>query len=230
MPHAIKIEHGSLHDACSGAQGIVVVVDAFRAFATACVVLNKSPADYFLVSDSVTASRLASRHPNRILIGKPEIGASLAYDLPNSPSRAAMVDLSGRTIIHRTTAGAGGVLLAARSSCVLAAGFGNVRATARHARHLRPCSVTIVAIGHEGRTPAIEDGLCSECIAAAIRDEEFDLSPYKSALREGPGRYLVGGPSDEYPEADFAMCLDVDRYDFAIRATLHSGYASLVPA
>lgn len=230
MPHVIKIEHASLHSGCSDAQDIVVVVDAFRAFATACAVLAQHPADYFIVSDSATASRLAGRHPDRILIGKPEIGASLVYDLPNSPSRAGMVNLTGRTVIHRTTAGAGGVLLATRSSCVLAAGFGNVRATARHIRQLRPCSVTIVAIGHEGRTPALEDDLCSQCIGAAIRDDAFDLSPYQNSLREGPGRYLVGGPSDEYPEADFAMCLHVDRYDFAIRANLHSGYASLVPA
>ncbi len=204
------------------------MVDAFRAFATACVVLAQSPVNYFVVSDSGTASRLASRYPNRILIGKPEVGASLAYDLPNSPSRASKMELSGRTVIHRTAAGAGGVLLARRSSCVLAAGFGNVRATAGYIQQLAPCAVTIVAIGHEGQTPALEDDLCAECIAAAICDKAFDLSPYQSALREGPGRYLVGGSCDEYPKADFAMCIDVDRYDFAIRANLHSGYASLV--
>jgi 2-phosphosulfolactate phosphatase len=230
MPHRIMIKHASLHRGFSDAQDIVVVVDAFRAFATACVVLAQSPADYFVVADSATASWLASRHSNAILLGKPEIGATLAYDLPNSPSRAAMVDLGGRTIIHRTSAGTRGVLLATRSSCVLAAAFGNVRATARYIHHLRPCSVTIVATGHEGRTPAIEDRLCSRCIAAAIRGEAFDLSPYNRELREESGRYLVGGPSDEYPAADLAMCLDVDRYDFAIQANLYSGYASLVSA
>lgn len=202
---------------------LVVVIDTFRAATTACHVLAGRPRDYFLVADSAAAARLAATAAHPLLIGKPEIGATLTFDLPNSPSRVAALDLAGRTVIHRTTAGAGGVL-AADAADVLLAGFVNVGSTARIVVG-RP--VRVLPMGHEGVTPTLEDDLTAACIEARLRGEPFDLAPHLDGLREGPGRYFFEEDQAQYPRADFDLCLAIDSFDFAIRTDRFGDYARL---
>jgi 2-phosphosulfolactate phosphatase len=202
----------------------VLIIDTFRAATTACHVLAGGPRDYFLVADSAAAARLASTFPYPLLIGKPEIGATLAYHLPNSPSRVAALDLAGRTVIHRTTAGAGGVLAADAAADVLLAGFVNVGSTARMVLG-RP--VRVLPMGHEGVTPTLEDDLTAACIEARMRGEPFDLAPHLDGLREGPGRYFFEEDQAQYPGADFDLCLAIDSFDFAIRSERFGDYARL---
>ena len=82
-------------------------------------------------------------------------------------------------------------------------------------------------MGHEGTTPSLEDDLAAECILARIAGRPFSLGPYLTALREGAGRYFFSEDQAQYPEADFARCLDIDAFDFAIRADNLGDYARL---
>jgi hypothetical protein len=114
---------------------VTVVIDAFRAFATAAYILHQRPGEYLLTSTSASAGRLAAADPDVLLVGKPEIGARVAYDIPNSPTRVVETRISGRRVVHRTEAGARGVL--ATDGIVLVAAFVNARATAAWLRRTR---------------------------------------------------------------------------------------------
>jgi 2-phosphosulfolactate phosphatase len=207
--------------------GLTVIIDVFRACTAACYAATQSPLRYLLVGDSVRAARLAASTERPFLVGKPEPGAVLRYDVPNSPTRIVAHDLAARTVIHRTAAGARGVL-AGGAAEVVCAGLVNAGAVSRYVRARRPRRVTLVAMGHEGRTPSAEDGLCAELITAHLLERRLDLAPRLEALRDGPGRYFFGENQDDYPRADFARCTEVDRFSFVLRAERHRTHAELV--
>jgi 2-phosphosulfolactate phosphatase len=209
------------------AHGLVVIIDVFRAFTTASHVLGRHPADYLLVGDCATARRCARDHPDAMLIGKPEPGSDLVYDIPNSPTRALSVRVAGRTVIHRTAAGARGVLAAKRAQAVLVASFANMAATVRHIQAVAPAVVSLVAMGHEGTTPAVEDDLCAACLAAGLTAGPFDLTPHLAALRQTSGAYFVGNAHSEYPVEDFDRCLTFDSHPYALRAEQFGDYARI---
>lgn len=223
----MRLEQATLLTGVAAARGLTVVIDVFRASTTACHVAAFRPASYMIVGDSRTAVRLASSFPRPFLVGKPEPGCSLIYDVPNSPTRISEHLLHQRTIIHRTAAGARGILRAANADDVILAGFVNVAAVARYVQLRRPTEVTLVAMGHEGTVRSIEDELCSTAIAAALVGEAFDLAPWLPALRRGPGRYFFADAQDEYPLADFERCTELDRFAFVLRAEIRGDYAEL---
>ena len=207
---------------------VTVVIDAFRAFATACYVLDRQPADYLVTTSSAVAARLAREAASPLLVGKPEIGADFTYEIPNSPTRTLEVTVAGRTVIHRTQAGATGVVYAAKTDLVLAASLVNAAATARYLRRLRDYTITLMPMGHEAVSPTLEDDLCRTAIASHLQSDPFDLTLSVAALRDGPGRYFFGDDQWQYPREDFERCIACDRFDFAIRAERHGDYARLV--
>jgi 2-phosphosulfolactate phosphatase len=223
----MRVERDALIEGARRARGVAVLIDVFRAFSTACHAIAQEPLGYALVADSSAASRLRAARPAPFLIGKAEIGASLTYDIPSSPTLVERRRLVARTVIHRSDAGAKGALCALQADELLAAGFVNAAATARYILRERPPLVTLVSMGHDGLTPSREDELCAELLAALLRGGSFDLRPFMAELRGGPGRYLFDGDQREYPSADFLRCLAVDRFDFALRAEPLGDHARL---
>lgn len=225
-----RVEKRFLLEGAASARGLTVIIDVFRAFTTACYLMEAAPGDYFLVGDSATAARLAATVPAPFLVGKPELGAALRYDIPSSPTRALGQPVAGRTIIHRTGAGARGILRAVAATELIAASLVNLDALVRYLRaRARPGEViTLVCMGHEGETRSDEDELCADAIAAGLRGEPFDLAPRARDLREGPGRYFFTDAQDEYPSEDFARCTAPSRHDFILRAERRGDHARLV--
>lgn len=223
----MRVEQATLLAGAGTARGLTVIIDVFRAFTTACHAAASAPATYLVVGNSTIAARLAGAFPRPLLVGKPEPRASLVYDVPNSPTRLGEHRLRERTIIHRTGAGARGILRATGADEVVVAGFVNVAAVARYVQLRDPAEVTLVAMGHEGTTSSLEDELCAKAIAAALAGGSFDLAPWLAPLRDGPGRYFFADTQDEYPRADFERCTELDRFSFVLRAELRGDYAEL---
>jgi len=210
------------------AMKVTIVIDVFRAFTTASYILDKQPASYILTDRQSVVCQLAVKHINPIIIGKPEKGLEgrIIYHIPNSPTRLLQLEISNRDIIHRTAAGAKGILFAKDADVVLAAGFVNAAATANYVKGLTNAEVTILPMGHEGTTPSQEDDLCAKYIEALINEETIELDT--SSLKEGSGRYFFAEDQWQYPQEDFQRCLEVDRFNFAIQATVQDDYAILV--
>jgi 2-phosphosulfolactate phosphatase len=223
----MRIQTAGLLRGAEQARGLAIIIDVFRAFTTACYALSAAPRDYLAVADTRAAARIAACSERPFLIGKPELGASLTYDIPNSPTRLLASTLTGSTAIHRTGAGARGILHATEAEEVIAASLVNAGAAARYAAARDPDVVTLVCMGHEGTAPSAEDEVCAELIEARLRGRSFDLKARLPSLREGPGRYFFGDEQLEYPREDFDRCTEVDRFTFILRAARLGDHARL---
>jgi len=206
---------------------VAVVVDAFRAFATAGYVLERFPAAYYYTNRCGVIKRLSAELAFPLLIGKCEKGSQLSYDIPSSPTRVKEIEVLERSVLHRTEAGAKGVLKANGVDLILVAGFGNGAATARYIRSLGNVHVDVIPMGHEGIIPSLEDCLCAIYIQARLEGKEMKISSYYPALKKSSGRYFFLDDQWQYPEEDFERCLELERFDFPIRAEVHGDYAEL---
>lgn len=206
---------------------VIIVIDVFRAFTTACCVLERNPTSYILTNKSTAVSHLISGLQDSFLIGKAERGVTLNYNIPNSPTRVKEVDIKGRNVFHRTEGGASGVLMSKGLGIILAAGLANADATVRYVLQLQNPEITILPMGHEGITPSLEDDICAQYIDAKFRGQTMDLAHYFADLREGPGKYFFTDDQWQYPREDFDCCMDLNRFNFAIHADVQDEYAFL---
>ena len=206
---------------------LTIVIDAFRAFATAGYVLEHNPTSYLLTNKCSVISRLSLNLTNPITIGKPEKSSDLIYDIPNSPTRVLGLEVNGRNVLHRTEAGAKGIISAQDADTILAVGFINADATVKYIKTLSNPHITILPMGHEGTTPSLEDQICAKYIESLIYGTKIEISSYLHELRKGPGRYFFSKDQWQYPQADFERCLELRRFNFAIKAVVKNDYAIL---
>jgi 2-phosphosulfolactate phosphatase len=85
----------------------------------------------------------------------------------------------------------------------------------------------MVPMGHEGTTPSLEDDICAQYIQARLKRQTINLAQYHAALREGSGKYFFSEDQWQYPSQDFECCLEVSRFNFAIKAEVQEEYATL---
>lgn len=226
----------------SGAQaatGWAVVIDVFRASSVACYALAAG-ADRILPVDSVEeARRLKSEHPEYLLMGERNCLRPDGFDFGNSPSEVKDRDLTGRTLVHATSAGTRGLNAAMhQADRVLFCSFTNVSATAAALAAAAPETVSLVAMGKAGQTPAPEDKLCAMYLANLLQRVPNAFPAIPPFLRTSPSAAIFFGETAIVPEEDFALCLNLDAFDFFLEATrrpegglvLRQGQATTVQA
>src|SRR5690606_18367462 len=119
---SMKISTATL-DTCSVHSGLVVVIDVLRAFTTAAYAFHRGASEIILVSTVEEAFALRERFPGSLLMGEVDGIRVPGFDLGNSPAEVEAMDLSGRRLIHRTSAGTQGVVRSVRAKILLAASF-----------------------------------------------------------------------------------------------------------
>jgi 2-phosphosulfolactate phosphatase len=206
-----------------------IVIDVFRAFTTAAYILSRNPSLYILSTTSTIITELSELYSNSILVGKPEKGETLQYHIPNSPTRSQELTIQDKIILHRTEAGAKGILQALLSSSgiVLASCFANAKATIDYLKRKNITELNIMAMGHEATTPTLEDDLCAQYIMALWTNETFDIEAYKPEIKASSGQYFFQHDQLQYPRDDFNSCLNLNQFNFAIEAKLKNDYAIL---
>ncbi len=95
MDCPIEIRKAAL-ETCHDADGVVVVIDVLRAFTTAAYALDRGAEEIFLVSTVEEAFDLKERNSRCLLIGEVDGLPIDGFDLPNSPSALANLDLNSR--------------------------------------------------------------------------------------------------------------------------------------
>ncbi len=117
------------------APSVAVVVDVMRAFTVAAWAFGQGAEKIVLAESLDDALALKARHPDWVTLkdGPPAPG----FDMVNSPGMLRSVDLGGRTVVQKTTAGTVGALAVKEASLVLCAGFVVAEATARLCGHAR---------------------------------------------------------------------------------------------
>jgi 2-phosphosulfolactate phosphatase len=134
---------------------VAIVIDVFRAFTTASYVLDRQPTTYRLAFKQDVIEKLVSQSSCPLVIGKPEKGRDGAiFTIPNSPTRVCEVGATQKEVLHRTEAGARGVLAAKSADLILAAAFVNAAATASYVKSLRGADIAFFPMGHVGTVPS----------------------------------------------------------------------------
>ncbi|MBK0372987.1 2-phosphosulfolactate phosphatase [Streptomyces sp. RB110-1] len=210
----------------AGTPSVAVVVDVMRAYTVAAWAFARGAERIVLAGSLDDALALKARHPAWIALkdGAPAPG----FDAVNSPGLLRTADLTGRTVVQKTTAGTVGALAVEGASLVLCAGFVVAEATARVLRWHGADEVTYVVTGEEGR--AEEDLACAQYIAHRAAGGETDPASYlrRAATSRAAHELATGVRRGAHPE-DVALCLELDRFPFAMVAAPEDGLMVLRP-
>ena len=201
------------------ADGLAVVIDVFRAFSLECWLYAMGAAEIRPVGEISEALAWREKDPGCILIGERHGRKLDGFDFGNSPSTVAPEAIRGKRIIHTTSAGTQGVTNAVHAGEILTGCFLNAHAVAGYIRKQNPGKVSLVCMGKAGLEPAEEDELCALYLKSLLDGETMtDIDERLQALRTGGGRHFFDPELQEvFPEKDFGMCIDRDRFHFVIR-------------
>ena len=216
----MKIQILELLDGARRARGLTVVIDVFRAFSLEAWLFARGAAAIFAVGSEAEARRLKTEQPECVLIGERGGAILPGFDFGNSPSQTRGADFRGKTVIHTTSAGTQGLAAASGAAEIVAGSLVNAAATARYIRSRAPERVSLVAMGLAGVSGTPEDRLCARYVKALLEGASLDMERELETVRndaEGQ-KFFDPARQDVFPEADFWMCVDADRFDFAIRA------------
>ena len=200
------------------ATGLTVVIDVFRAFSVEAYCFAGGVEKIIPVGDSAIAYRLKEENPDMILAGERYGKILPGFDFGNSPSQLSGIDIKGKTLIHTTSAGTQGIANAKGATEILGASLVNAKATAEYIKRSGETDISLVCMGYAGEHPTDEDTLCAEYIKSILEGTTIDLNAGIERLKLTDGaKFFDKAQNDVFPEEDFPMCTDVDKFDFAMR-------------
>ncbi len=195
---------------------VAVVVDVMRACTVAAWAFAQGAERIVLAESLDEALALKARHPDWAALKDGPLAPG--FDMVNSPGLLRSIDLAGRTVVQKTTAGTVGALAVKGASLVLCTGFVVAEATARLLRTHECDSVTFVVTGEDGH--ADEDLACAQYIARRATGAGTDASEFlgRAATSRAATELATGVRQGVHPD-DVALCLELDRFPFAMVAT-----------
>ena len=208
-----------LIDGAKQADGLAVIIDVFRAFSMECWLYALGAGEVRPVGSIEDAFAWREKDPGCILAGERQGRKVDGCDLGNSPSSIDPETIRGKRIIHTTSAGTQGIVNAVHAGEILTGSFVNAKATAAYIREKAPEKVSLVCMGKAGLEPAEEDELCAVYLQSLLSGREMpDIGSRLQALAHGGGRHFFDPAQQEiYPEKDFRMCIDRNRFDFVLK-------------
>ena len=212
-------------ETCHEATGLVIVIDVIRAFTNAAFAFGQGAEKIIPVSGVEEALELKRQFPNSLACG--EVGGlpPEGFDFGNSPTQVLAIDLHGKTLVQRTSAGTQGVARSLKAENMLAASFVVANATVRYAQSLAPERVSFVVTGQTSTRDGSEDLACAEYLEALLRDQSPNAEPYLKRTRRSSDAQLHYDPAKpQFPEMDIVHCTSVDRFNFAMPITNENGY------
>ncbi len=226
----MNIEMSQLIEGAKKARGLTVIIDVFRAFTVACYAKDNGAEHIIPVADMGSAFNLKKSNPEYILIGEREGVKLREADFGNSPFDIENEDFTGKTIVHTTSAGTQGLIGAINADEIITGSFVNAKAIVRYIQYKNPKDVTLVAMGNNGDTFALEDDLCAKYIKALLTDHEVREDLIKEKLRLEDGQKFFDDEMNHiFPRGDFDLCMDFNRFDFILKVeTFGEGLVELV--
>ncbi len=200
------------------ARGVAVIIDVFRASTLQCQAFGQGAARILPVAAEATARQFKAANPDWLLVGERHARKLPGFDYGNSPSDIAALDLTGRTLIQTTHAGTQGLCAAQDATVVLSAALVNAGATARRIRALAPAHVTLVRMGSAAVERSLEDDICADWLAAQLKGRPYEVGSIRERLAAAPSAQKFFDPEfKDAPRADFDICVDLDRFGFALQ-------------
>lgn len=209
-----------LVEGAKAARGVTVVIDVFRAFSLEAYLFSEGVEKIIPIGSVDDARKLKNDNPEYILAGERHGKILEGFDTGNAPSLIHLLDLEGKIVVHTTSAGTQGIANAQNASEILGCGLVNARATAEYIRKSGAEVVSLVCMGLEALAPTEEDTLCARYIKSLLLDEQIDMQSEIESLKFTSGaKFFDKAQNDVFPERDFYMCTDLDKFSFVMRIT-----------
>lgn len=207
------------------AEGLTVIIDVFRAFTLECYAFAQGAVCCYPTASLEDAYALKREDPERILIGERGGAKVEGCDLGNSPLGVTLTDFQGKEFVHSTSAGTQGIINAAGAGAqeIITGALVNARAVTEYIRAAGPEKVSIVAMGLAGRESTPEDLIAAGYMKSLLTGEEYDLSGALKKLRYHGGEKFFDPSQPDFPEGDYPLCVDADRFPFVLRAGEEGG-------
>jgi len=215
-------------DDCYHVSGAVVVIDVLRAFTTAAFAFHAGVTRILLAGTIDQAFTIKESYPNALLVGEVDGLPIPGFDFGNSPSGLDGLDLAGKMMIQRTSAGVQGVIRCQGASHLLASSFVCAQATAECLRNLNPPEVTFVITGFSGLREGDEDLACAEYIAVTLKGIQPNPAPFLERVRQSySGKLFSNSSSLDLPSVDLDYAVQVNRFPFAMQVSRQSDLLAL---
>jgi len=219
----MKIEILEFVEGARTAKGVAVIIDVFRAFSVACYAVDAGAVRIIATSEVSKAFELKRSYRNAVLVGERDEKKIEGFEFGNSPTEIIKADLSGKTVIHTTTAGTQGLVNAATADVVLTGSFVNANAIVKYIKFLNPDHVSLVAMGYRATSSSDEDLLCAELISGALKDKITVSEDRIADLKNTSGKRFFSPQNIDFsPPTDFFLCTMTNRFDFVLKATKRS--------
>lgn len=215
----MKIKITEFIEGARQAKGLTVIIDVFRAFSVECYAMDSGASKIIATGEVAEAFELRKKYHKAVLVGERDEKKVEGFDYGNSPTEIIQADLTGKTVIHSTTAGTNGIINAVNADAILTGSFVNASAVARYIRTSGPQCVSLVAMGYRARESAEEDLLCAEYLESLINVRECDFEKRIAGLRITSGkRFFKPENIDFSPPTDFFLCTMINRFNFVLKA------------
>lgn len=212
----IKILH--MIEGAKAAKGIAVIIDVFRAFSVEAYCFAKGANKIIPVGDIDLAYKLKEKNPDIVLAGERHGKIMPGFDTGNSPSELMSIDLKDKIIVHTTSAGTQGIANAKNADEILGGSLVNAKAIAEYIKRSGAQDVSLVCMGLEALSETEEDTLCAEYIKSLLENTTIDMEKEIEGLKTTSGtKFFDKSQNDVFPEPDFAMCTDLDKFNFVMR-------------
>ena len=223
---SMEIIHATGVDGARQARGLAVVIDVLRSFTVSAYALAGGARECRLVTTTGEARSLAAMTPGAVICAEEEGLPVQGIAISNSPTQIRAMDLNGRILVQRSSAGTPVAVSVRAGVDIFAASLVVARATVRACLLRRPAQLTLIASADHP-----EDHACALYMEALIRGERPDIDRLLEPLRETE-RYsrFVSGMWPGFPPTDLELALTPDRFGFAMPANRESGYLSLTRA
>ena len=213
----IQILH--LVEGAKAARGIAVIIDVFRAFTVETYLMRNNAAKIIPVGSVGTAFAYQKEHPGTLLCGERDGIMIEGFDFGNSPSQLEHQDLTGKTVVHTTSAGTQGIANAVHADEILTGSLVNASAIAEYIRRKNPGQVSLVCMGLGCERPIEEDTLCAEYIKSLLEGNPLaDIRQRMADLKNTSGaKFFDPAQQKVFPQRDFELCVQLDTVPFVLR-------------
>lgn len=200
--------------------GVCVVIDVLRAFTSAAFAFDSGAKEIVFVSTPEEAFQKHARNPALLLMGEMEGLRIEGFHYDNSPSQMRDADLSGKTLVQRTSSGTQGVIGVRHAPTILISSFVVAEATYRRLLELNPSHVSFIATG---RNNGDEDLALAEYLQGKLRGEKVDLQGYLNRVSDSCAAQRMIGGAISYGKEDLKLALDADCFSFAMEVKKEKG-------
>ena len=201
------------------ATGIAVIIDVFRAFTVEPYIMNNGARKLIPVGEIEIAYKYKKKYQNCILIGERGGRKQEGFDYGNSPSQIQNIDFAGKTVVHTTSCGTQGIIRAVNADEIITGSLVNAKAIVKYITNKNAKEVSLVSMCRSGEEPAQEDELCAKYIKSLLENQPLDnINEEIEKLKHTRGaRFFDKTMQEVFPEKDFYLCTEVNKFDFVLR-------------